>query len=450
MAVSSRRRPPASDPTPAVPVRSVAIEEHRLPNGLRVVLSSEPGSAVVALGVYYRVGFRLEPKGRTGFAHLFEHLMFQGSRHLGKMAHFQVVHDAGGVLNGYTRYDYTAYFEVLPASALAAACYLEADRMAGLDLTPANLRNQVDVVEEEVRLNVLNQPYGGFSWLFLPQHAFQRFANAHNAYGEFEDLESATVEDASEFFTSHYAPGNATLVVVGGFDPSEALATVTQHFGAIPARPVPPPPATDEPLPTRRRVVRHEDPMAPVPRLGVGYRMATFGSPAHLPLTLAADILTDGRGSRLDERLVRGEGVCLDVTAGPNFPIGDAFDTGDPSLWTLEATRRPEVPTPRVLELIDEELERLGREGPSRPELRRAQRSWLAQHWAQVDSPRGRMDRLGTLTAVHGDPHLLNLIPGQIAAVTEEQVADSVRTWLRPERSTVLDWVPPGPKRRPG
>ncbi len=453
MASSPRRRPTAAAPALAVRGASprdaaahrVPIQEHQLANGLRVVMSPQPGSAVVAVGVYYRVGFRLEPEGRTGFAHLFEHLMFQGSRRLGKTAHFQVVHDAGGLLNGYTRYDFTAYFEVLPASALAAACYLEADRMAGLDLTEANLRNQVDVVEEEVRLNVLNQPYGGFSWLYLPQHAFSRFANAHNAYGEFKDLESATVADARAFFTTHYAPGNATLVLVGGFEPEPALETAAAHFGTIPARPVPPPPDTAEPLPTRRRLIRHEDPMAPVPRLGVGYRMAPFGDPAHLPLALAADILTDGRGSRLDERLVRGDAVCLDVAAGPNFPIGDAFDSGVPTLWTLEATRRPEVPTARVLELLDAELDRRGRDGPRPDELLRAQRRWLADHWATVDSPRGRMDRLGTLSTIHGDPELLNLLPGRVAAVTPEAVAAAVATWLRPERATVLDWVPSGP-----
>ncbi|HVA22338.1 MAG TPA: pitrilysin family protein [Candidatus Micrarchaeia archaeon] len=424
---------------------SVPIEEHHLANGLRVVMSPDPQSAVIAVGVYYKVGFRLEPEGRTGFAHLFEHLMFQGSRRLPKMAHFQVVHDAGGVLNGFTRHDYTAYFEVLPATALEAACYLEADRMAGLDLTEANLRNQVDVVEEEVRLNVLNQPYGGFSWLVLPQHAFTRFANAHNSYGEFRDLESATVADAEAFFTTHYAPGNATLVLVGGFDPAGALAAVDRHFGVIPKRRTPRAPDTTEQLPTRRLMVPHQDPMAPVPRLGVGYRMAPFGDPAHLPLTLAADILTDGRGSRLDERLVRGAGVLLDVAAGPNFPIGDAFDSGDPTLWVLEATRRPEVPTSRVLELLDAEVDRLGREGPSPDELLRAQRRWLAEHWAHMDSPRGRMDRLGTLTTVHGDPNLLNAIPGGIAAVTPEAVARAVRTWLRRDRSTVLDWIPGGP-----
>ncbi len=432
---------PARAATP-VPVHEPQVEVHQLANGLRLVVSPEPSSPVVAVGVFYRVGFRLEPQGQTGFAHLFEHLMFQGSAHAAKMVHWDLVQNAGGVLNGFTRHDYTAYFEVVPSSALETMCYLEADRMAALDITEETLQNQREVVKEEVRVNVLNQPYGGFSWLELPQHAFSRYPNAHNFYGEFSDLERATVADARRFYDAHYAPGNATMVLTGGIDPDAALAVVERHFGGIPARPVPPEPDLSEPLPTARRRVLHRDPQAPVPRIAVGYRMAPFGDRAHLPLTLAADILTDGRASRLHRRMVRGDQVLLDVAAGPNFPIGDALDFRGPALWTLEATRRPEASAERVLQILDAEMDRLGADGPTAEELVRAQRRWLSAHYAWIDSLRGRMTVLGTLDAVHRDPRQLNRLPAAVAAVTPEDVAQAAREWLRPERSTVLDWVP--------
>ncbi|HKQ42667.1 MAG TPA: pitrilysin family protein, partial [Pseudonocardia sp.] len=195
-------------------------ELHRatLANGLRVLVVPDPATPVVGVAVHVDVGFRSEPEGRTGFAHLFEHLMFQGSESLEKLAHFRHVQSSGGVFNGSTHQDYTDYFEVLPAAALERALFLEADRLRAPTLTEANLRNQIDVVKEEIRLNVLNRPYGGFPWLRLPPVMFRTFPNAHDGYGSFEDLESATLADAEEFFQRYYACGNAVLAVAGDFD----------------------------------------------------------------------------------------------------------------------------------------------------------------------------------------------------------------------------------------
>ena len=223
-----------------------------LPNGLRVVLapdSSQGGSGpapVVGVSVHYDVGFRSEPEGRTGFAHLFEHLMFQGSESLEKLAHFRHVQGSGGVFNGSTHQDYTDYFQVLPSAALERALFLEADRMRAPKLTEENLRNQVDVVKEEIRLNVLNRPYGGFPWILLPPVLYSTFANAHNGYGDFTDLEQATVDDCAAFFDTFYAPGNAVLTVAGDFDVEHATELVHEHFGDVPAREVRPRPSFAE------------------------------------------------------------------------------------------------------------------------------------------------------------------------------------------------------------
>src|SRR3954453_8733812 len=217
----------ASTQAPTAPARHHGtVERTRLRNGLRVVLLPDSSAPVVGVAVYYDVGIRSEPEGRTGFAHLFEHLMFQGSVSLGKMEHIRYVQSSGGTLNGSTRLDYTNYFEALPSNALGRALFLEAGGMAAPALTEDNLANQLDVVKEEIRVNVLNQPYGGFPWLTLPPVLFETFPNAHNGYGGFEDLESAPVDDATDFFDTYYAPGNAVLCIGGDIDVDKAMELV--------------------------------------------------------------------------------------------------------------------------------------------------------------------------------------------------------------------------------
>jgi len=213
-----------SDDATAVAGYQVPVEYFKLDNGLKVVLSQDKTTPVATVAVYYNIGFRIEPKDRTGFAHLFEHMMFQGSENLGKMEFVQLVQRNGGVMNGSTRFDFTNYFEIVPSHKLETVLWAEADRMRSLDITQENLTNQQGVVTNEVKVNVLNQPYGGFPWLDLPQYANTNWYNAHNFYGDLADLEAATLEDVQAFFDAFYAPNNAALVVVGDFDPDEALA----------------------------------------------------------------------------------------------------------------------------------------------------------------------------------------------------------------------------------
>src|SRR5918999_5648183 len=222
-----------------IPSPTVELHRETLANGLRVVLSPDRSAPVVAVGVHFDVGFRSEPQGRTGFAHLFEHLMFQGSESLEKLAHFRHVQSSGGTFNGSTHPDYTDYFEVLPSAGLERALFLEADRMRAPKLTEENLRNQVDVVKEEIRLNVLNRPYGGFPWILLPPLLYDTFANSHNGYGDFSDLEQADLNDCAQFFDTYYSPANAVLTVAGDLSVDRARDLIHQHFDDVPARPVP-------------------------------------------------------------------------------------------------------------------------------------------------------------------------------------------------------------------
>ena len=215
----------------------IPIETTTLSNGLQVIVSPDHTAPVATVGVYYNIGFRLEPQGRSGFAHLFEHMMFQGSENAGKMVHIRLVNSAGGVLNGSTRYDVTNYFEAVPSNALERMLWLEADRMRALKVDDENLRNQRDVVKEEVRVNVFNQPYGGFPWLDLPPVANRNWANAHNFYGEFADLDAATLDDVQSFFKTYYAPNNAVLLMLGDVQPAEGFDLARRYFEDIPANP---------------------------------------------------------------------------------------------------------------------------------------------------------------------------------------------------------------------
>src|SRR6266853_7043404 len=225
----------------------VPVEYFKLPNGLRVVLSPDHTSPTICIGVYYRIGFRIEPKDRTGFAHLFEHMMFQGSQNLGKMEFVKLVQQNGGILNGSTRFDFTNYFEILPSNKLETALWAEADRMNGLAVSEDNLKNQQGVVGNEVKGAVINRPYGGFPWLDMPQYANSNWYNAHNFYGELRDIEAATLTEVQSFFKTYYAPNNAALAIVGDFDPVQARQMVEKYFGGIKQSQLPAVPELAEP-----------------------------------------------------------------------------------------------------------------------------------------------------------------------------------------------------------
>ena len=424
----------------AVPATSYAVERATLDNGLRVVLAPDRSAPVVAVAVYYDVGIRSEPEGRTGFAHLFEHLMFQGSASLQKMDHVKYVQSSGGTLNGSTRLDYTNYYEALPSNALERALFLEADRMRSPRVTEETLANQIAVVKEEIRVNVLNQPYGGFPWLTLPPVIFETFPNAHNGYGGFEDLESATVEDAQDFFDRYYAPGNAVLAVGGDIEPAEALRLVEQHFGDVPARAVPPRPDFDEPPPDGERRDEQVDLQAPTPALALGWRVPDPADlDAYLPLVVLTSTLSTGDASRLRRRLVHEERLVTDVGSHVSL-MEDPFDVRNPTALVLEAHHSKDVSGDRVVAVVDEELDRLATGGLEPGELDRVLARLGSALVQGQDHVLGRTLSMAAFEQQRGRAELVGELPALLGAVTEEQVLAAAGS-LRPDCRARLDVV---------
>jgi zinc protease len=429
---------------PRTRTTSIPIERTRLDNGLRVVFAPDRSSQAIFVSVYYDVGFRSEPKGKTGFAHLFEHLMFQGSATLEKGMHDSLVTGNGGILNGSTRNDFTNYFEMMPSNALDLALFLEADRMRAVRLTPENLQNQVDVVKEEILVNVKNQPYGGFPWLYLPMALFTTFPNAHDAYGDFADLDAATLEDAADFFDRYYAPANAVLAIAGDVDPDQATKAIEQYFGSIEARPAPPTVDASESVPSEERRVVHPDPHAPQPAIAVAYRVpdpiAEFDD--YVATVLLSSILIEGEASRLYQRLVKNDRIASHVSGDVGLVAG-TFEVRGPSMLHLAAWY-PGAPDPdRILHAIDEEVASVA-DGIDPEELDRFRNSYTAEYLGSVDALSQRGMLVAAFEQQRRHAELINEIPSALARVTADDVSRMARGWMQPNRRAVLDVHPGG------
>jgi predicted Zn-dependent peptidase len=436
------------EPRASVPSPTYPIERLSLPNGLRVVLAPDSSAPVVGVAVVYDVGIRSEPEGRTGFAHLFEHLMFQGSENLEKLAHFRYVQASGGTFNGSTHLDYTDYYEILPSNALERALFLEADRMRSPRITEENLRNQVDVVKQEIRVNVLNRPYGGFPWLKLPPVLFDSFPNAHDGYGSFEDLESANVADAADFFARYYAPGNAVLAIAGDLDVTEAARLVERHFGGIPGRPVPVRPEFEEPDLTAERRAGYTDSYAPLPAVASCWRVPDpiADLAGYLPYVVLAEALTDGDASRLQQRLVQRDRSATSVGGYLGF-MGEPFEVRNPTALVLQAHLPPGGDADKVLFTVDEELDRLAGDGLDDGELARVVARISTHLLRDVDSVLGRTLQMAVHEQQRGGDGpgagLLNQLPGLLGEVTADQVREAAAT-LRPQRRASVEVIPGG------
>jgi predicted Zn-dependent peptidase len=422
---------------------SSSIERRKLRNGLRVVLAPDRSAPVVAVAVYYDVGIRSEPQDRTGFAHLFEHLMFQGSASLGKMELASLISASGGVLNGSTRLDYTNYYEMLPSNALDRALFLEADRMGWPAVTQENLDNQIAVVKEEIRVNVMNEPYGGFPWLTLPPVLYESWANAHDGYGSFVDLESATLDDARDFFDQYYAPGNAVLAVSGDFEMEHALERVHHHFDPVPKRAVPPRPDFDEPHPTSERRAEQHDAEAPAPAVALGWRVPDPADlPAYLPYVVLAATLATGDASRLRRRLVQDDRLATDIGCHLGL-MEDAFDVRNPCAFVLEAHHPDDVPTDKVVAAVDEELDRVATDGVAEDELTRVSARLRSGMLQGNDNLLRRTLAMASYEQQRGRPELVDEMPRLLAEVTAEQVAEAAGA-LRPDVRGRLDLIAGG------
>ena len=422
---------------------SVPIDRRSLPNGLRVVLSRDPRAPVVAVNLWYAVGSKNEKTGKTGFAHLFEHMMFQGSAHVEKGQHFSLVQGAGGTLNATTSLDRTNYFETLPSHQLELALWLEADRMA--NLVPAisleKLDNQREVVKNERRWSVDNQPYGTWDEKLQELAYPESHPYHHSVIGSMEDLEAASLHDVTEFFETFYRPNNAVLTLVGDFEPDKAMAMIERHFGPIPANPsLPPQPNVElDPLPIGREVREVVPDKVPLPRVYLAYRIPIFGSATFDALEVGADLLGRGRASRLYAALVRGERLAQDVEVYPLALLGGA------SIFGIWATARPEIAVDRLEAAIHREIGRLVKDGARDDELDRVRNLHDSSIASSLEQVSERADRLSMYTTLFDEPERINAEMSRYDAVTAAQARDALATYLRDDNQVALTYVPAEP-----
>jgi zinc protease len=433
--------------TASIPSKvTVPIEYHKLENGLKVVLSRDTSSPTAVVGIYYAIGFRIEPKDRTGFAHLFEHMMFQGSEHLGKNEFISLVESNGGVLNGSTRFDFTNYFQVVPVHTLETILWAEADRMWGLKITQENLTNQQGVVKNEVKVNVLNQPYGGFPWLDLPQHANTNWYNAHNFYGDLEHLDAATLADVQQFFKTYYAPNNAALVVSGDIDTKQTLEWIRKYFSGIPASKLPPQPDISEPRQEKEKRANREDALANRPALALGYHFPPRDTPEYYAMGLIDQLLVQGADSRLYQSLVQKRGMTGSVSGGTNPLLGNMFDIKGPALWTVWLIHDGDKKADDIIKAIDEEITRLQTTPVTKAELELAlvkRRSGLYAAYEQFVGF-GRANLLAAFALFDDDPGKINRLEDEFKKVTPAMIQKAAREYLRPTNRTILTITPKG------
>jgi predicted Zn-dependent peptidase len=422
---------------------SVPVEYHTLANGLRVALWPDQTSPRVTVAVYYGVGFRVEPRNRTGFAHLFEHLMFQGSQNLGKGEFMKLVRLNGGVTNGSTTFDFTRYYEIVPSNMLRTILWAEADRMKGLDITEDALTSQKGVVSNEVRVNVINRPYGGFTWLDMPQAANVNWYNAHNFYGDLADIDAATIEDAHNFFKTYYAPNNASLAIVGDFDPAQAMAWVNHYFGVIPRQPQPPRVDVSEPRQEQERRRSKTDDGATRPAMAIAYHAPEPESDAYYALALINQILAAGKDSWLYEDIVRKRGLTAVIEATMNS-YGTMFDVNGPALYTISLFHDANRSSDEILKAIDQNIERLRTQPVNAATLARARVKMRSRFYDDLDAEYGfgRTNLLEVFTLFYGDPSRINRIEARFAAVTPELIRKTAEEYLRPGNRTILTIVP--------
>jgi predicted Zn-dependent peptidase len=413
-----------------------------LPNGLVVVVSEDHSAPTFGLCISYGIGFRLEPEGHSGFAHLFEHMMFEGTPVAPKGTFDRVIEGGGGSNNADTRYDFTEYVDTAPVSALEPVLWLEADRLKTLDFSPANLENQRNVVEEEVRVNVLNQPYGLFFAIDLPGKAFDRFPNAHNFYGDFKDLDAAKIQDVEAFFKHYYAPNNAVMAIAGDVNAAEVFAKVEKYFGGIAPRPVPPKPDLTEPPQTTERRATEQDKLARVPALAIGYRMPPRHSHDAVVGALVGELLHNGQASLLYQALVKDKKVALEVSGGVNSVFGNPFEYDGPTLLTSFIIYPPNLSEDDVLAAYDAVMRDLATEGPSPAALARISAKMQSDWYSNMEVPIDRASLLSHATLLDGSPERVNEIPDELARVTAEEVRAFAAKYLVKTQRTIINRVP--------
>ncbi|HNX50723.1 MAG TPA: pitrilysin family protein [Thermoanaerobaculaceae bacterium] len=426
----------------AAPELKLPVAVKQLGNGLTVVVSKDHSTPTFGISVVYKVGFRLEPKGRTGFAHLFEHMMFQGTPNTEKGLFSRIIQGGGGIDNGSTRYDFTNYIASAPVSALEPILWLESDRMRMLDFSPANLKNQQDVVKEEIRVNVLNRPYGLFFWTDVAGLAFDKWENAHDGYGSFKDLDAANVTDVAAFHRTYYAPNNAVIGIAGDVKAEEVFALVERLFGSIPAQPTPPRPDVSEKLNTAERSARQTDQFAQLPALAVGYKVLDPASPDWVATAVLGELLFNGEASRFYQRFVKTDQTVLQISGGLGWPLADAWSLNGPGMLGMLAIYKPSTDATKLLAGIQEEIDGIAKKGVPAADLERVKTKMLSDFYSSVEALISRADVLAQRQAFTGDAASANLIPARIAAVKPADLQRAAAAYLTVANRTWVDRQP--------
>ena len=415
-------------------LKPVTFSDTRLSNGLRVIISEDHYAPVFAIAVSYAVGSKDERAGRTGFAHLFEHMMFKGSENIGPGEHFFLVFNYGGSMNGTTNTDRTVYYEILPKNQLDLGLFLEADRMKSLAITKENLDNQRNAVQEERRLGLDNQPYGKSQERFN-EMAYDNFAYKHSVIGSMEDLNAATVEDVASFFKTYYAPNNAVLSLVGDLDTKTTLAKVEKFFGSIPRQPAPKPVDLSEQELKAERRESMADPLARVARISVGYRIPPATHADWPALSVLGQILGGGESSRLYQVLVKDKELCTGTGAGSGARMG-------PALFNVNC----QVRAGKDIKEADAALSEVLAAAPTSPvteqELQRVRTSARRSDVSTRESVLSRALSLADGAVLYNDPNRINTLSARLSAVTAADVQRVARTYLRPTNRIVMHTLP--------
>jgi len=434
----------------------VPVDYYKLANGLKVVLSQDTTTPKAVVAVYYNIGFRNEPKDRTGFAHLFEHMMFQGSTNLGKLEFIRLVESNGGLLNGSTRFDFTNYFQVVPSHVLETVLWAEADRMRSLDITGENLKNQQDVVKNEVKVNVLNQPYGGFPWIDLPMAANENWYNSHNFYGDLEHLDAATLEDVRAFFKTYYAPNNAVLAVTGDYDAARVKGWIEKYFAGIASAKLAPPPDLKEPRQEKEKRAGRKDPLAARPALGIAYHVPERNTPQWYAFGLLDQVLAQGADSLLYDELVRKQGLTGEISAGINWGLGNMFDYSGPMLWLAQIFHDTGTPAATLVSAVDAVVERLRTAPLDEAAIERARVKMRSDLYGNLEAFAGfgRANLLASFALFDDEPARINRLEAEFAKVTPALLQETARDYLRAGNRTIYTIEPgkaePAPKKDEG
>jgi zinc protease len=436
---AKRRVQPAKAASAAKQVQTdsaydIAFKEFKLQNGLRVLLAEDRRAPTYSISVTYNVGSRDEKPGRTGFAHLFEHMLFQGSENVGKGEHFILIQNNGGSANGTTNSERTNYFETLPANQLELGIFLEADRMRSPNITQANFDNQRLTVQEERRQSYDNRPYGK-TYEAVIGLAYDNFPYKHSAIGSMEDLNAATIDDAAEFFRAYYAPSNAVLALVGDFKIDVALSLIKKYFESIPAQAPPSPPDTTEPEQKgeRRKVI--EDGFAQTPRLDIVYKIPPGNTPDWYALDMLGHVLSSGVSSRLYQKFVKEKEIALSVYA-------DANEQRGPSLFWFSLMARPNTDLGELETLLNDEIVRLQNEPVADWEMKKVQMQLRRQRAQRLYSTRARANSLGHFAIYYNDPELINSVWRKYEDVTRADLQRVARAYFKETHRTVVTTMP--------